>query len=41
MKFGIFLLVVGLLLAGAGIAAWQYGVDLQSTVLGSPPPWHL
>jgi len=36
MKLGIFLLVFGLILAGAGIAAWQYGGDLQSTVLGIP-----
>ena len=36
MKLGIFLLILGLLLAGAGIAAWQYGSDLQSTVLGIP-----
>ena len=36
MKLGIFLLIIGLILAGAGIASWQYGTDLQSTLLGIP-----
>lgn len=36
MKLGIFLLIFGLVLAAAGVAAWQYGLDLQSTFLGIP-----
>jgi len=36
MKLGIFLLIFGLILTGAGVAVWQYGADLQSTVLGMP-----
>jgi|GEM_PF-3173719 hypothetical protein len=36
MKLGIFLLVFGLILAGIGVAAWQYGLDLSTTILGIP-----
>ena len=36
MKLGIFLLLLGLILAGVGIASWQYGTGIQSTVLGIP-----
>ena len=36
MKLGILFLVLGLVLAGAGVAAWQFGLELQSTFLGFP-----
>jgi len=32
MKLGIFLLIFGFLLLGIGVAAWQYGADLLSTL---------
>lgn len=42
MKLGVFLLVFGLLLAGIGIAAWQYaqsavGGAYREGIFGSPP----
>ena len=37
MKMGIFLLIFGFFLLGIGVAAWQYGADLLSTLMPNSP----